>query len=60
MKKRLRELILAKLTSGRIYEEYGMVLDEISPVVVGFRFQKVFLLTALIESFLMLPALPLV
>lgn len=52
--------MLAKLTSGRIYEEYGMALDEISATVVGFRIRKVFLLTALIESFLMLPALPLV
>lgn len=60
MKKRMRELMLAKLTSGRIYEEYGMALDEISAMVVGFRIRKVFLLTALIESFLMLPALPLV
>lgn len=60
MKKQMRELMLAKLTSGRIYEECGMALDEISATVVGFRIRKVFLLTALIESFLMLPALPLV
>jgi hypothetical protein len=56
----MRELMLAKLTSGRIYEECGMAQEEISAVEVGFRIRKVFLLTVLIECFSMLHALPLV
>lgn len=60
MKKRRRELTLAEPTSGRMQEEHVMDQEEISPRVVGLRTQKVFVLTALIESFLMHRVLPLV
>jgi hypothetical protein len=60
MKKHMRELTLAELTSGRICEENGMVLEEISALVVRLRSQKALLPTALTGFFLMLPALLLV
>lgn len=60
MKGKMKELILAKLISGRACEEREMDLGEINVVVVGLTVQKGLLLTVLTEFFLMLPVLPLV
>jgi hypothetical protein len=54
------ELMLAKLTSGRLSEECGMDQEGISALVAELKIQRAFTLIVLIEFSSMLPALLLV